>query len=55
VFLSQFVGDGVAWAHVDIAGPAYNAGEPTGYLPKGGTGVPVRTLIELVDDIAANG
>jgi leucyl aminopeptidase len=55
VFLSHFVTEGVFWAHLDIAGPAYNAGEPTGYLSKGGTGVPVRTLIELIDDIAAGG
>lgn len=55
VFLSEFVADGVAWAHIDIAGPAYHTGEPTGYLSKGGTGVPVRTLIHLIEDIATNG
>jgi leucyl aminopeptidase len=55
VFLSHFVPDDLPWAHLDIAGPAYNAGEPSGYLPKGGTGVPVRTLIELAEDIAAEG
>jgi len=53
VFLSEFVTEGVQWAHIDIAGPAYHSGDPTGYLAKGGTGVPVRTLIELVHDIAA--
>ncbi|MEV4759202.1 leucyl aminopeptidase [Micromonospora sp. NPDC049559] len=55
VFLREFVEDGVDWAHIDIAGPSYHAGEPTGYWTKGGTGVPLRTLLELVDDIAANG
>jgi leucyl aminopeptidase len=55
VFLSEFVADGVPWAHIDIAGPGYHTGEPFGYWTKGGTGVPVRTLIELVEDIAANG
>jgi leucyl aminopeptidase len=55
VFLSHFVPEDLPWAHLDIAGPAYNAGEPTGYLSKGGTGVPVRTLIELADDVARNG
>jgi leucyl aminopeptidase len=55
VFLSHFVPEDLPWAHLDVAGPAYNAGEPTGYLPRGGTGVPVRTLIELAEDIAANG
>jgi leucyl aminopeptidase len=55
VFLREFVADEVAWAHIDIAGPSYHSGEPTGYWTKGGTGVPVRTLLALVDDIAANG
>jgi leucyl aminopeptidase len=54
-FLREFVADGVPWAHIDIAGPSYHSGEPTGYWTKGGTGVPVRTLIALVEDIAANG
>ena len=31
------------------------AGEATGYWTKGGTGVPVRTLLALIDDVAANG
>jgi leucyl aminopeptidase len=53
-FLSEFVGD-VPWAHIDIAGPSYNGGQPWGHVSKGGTGVPVRTLIELVEDIAASG
>jgi len=53
VFLSEFVADGVRWAHIDIAGPAYHSGEPTGYWSKGGTGVPVRTLLALVETIAA--
>ncbi len=54
-FLREFVADGLPWAHIDIAGPAYHSGEPTGYWAKGGTGVPLRTLVELIDDIAANG
>ncbi|WP_238019322.1 leucyl aminopeptidase [Dactylosporangium sp. AC04546] len=52
VFLSEFVTEGVQWAHIDIAGPSYHAGEPFGYWSKGGTGVPVRTLIDLVEEIA---
>ena len=55
VFLSEFVADGVPWVHIDIAGPSYHTEEPYGYVTKGGTGVPVRTLVELIDDIAANG
>ncbi|KAA2264350.1 leucyl aminopeptidase [Solihabitans fulvus] len=55
IFLSEFVPEGVQWAHVDVAGPAYNSGGPWGYTTKGGTGVPVRTLAAVLADIAANG
>ncbi|MEU4222433.1 leucyl aminopeptidase [Actinoplanes sp. NPDC026623] len=55
VFLREFVAEGVEWAHIDIAGPSYHSGEASGYWTKGGTGVPVRTLLTLIDDIAANG
>ncbi|NNH72362.1 leucyl aminopeptidase [Nocardia uniformis] len=53
LFLKEFVPEDVQWAHVDIAGPSYNTGGPFGYTPKGGTGVPVRTLITTLEDIAA--
>jgi leucyl aminopeptidase len=52
VFLREFVPDGLPWAHIDIAGPSYHSGEPTGYLTKGGTGVPVRTLLAVLDQLA---
>ncbi|GAA0540307.1 putative cytosol aminopeptidase [Saccharopolyspora subtropica] len=55
VFLQEFVADGVQWAHLDIAGPAYNNSSPWGYTPKGGTGVPVRTLAAVLADIADRG
>ncbi|MEV1147015.1 leucyl aminopeptidase, partial [Micromonospora sp. NPDC049799] len=55
VFLREFVSEDVAWAHIDIAGPSYHSGEATGYWTKGGTGVPVRTLLQLIDDVVANG
>ncbi len=55
VYLREFVADGVQWAHVDIAGPAYNTSGPWGYTPKGGTGVPTRTMFAVLEDIAANG
>jgi leucyl aminopeptidase len=54
-FLREFMPAGQAWAHIDIAGPSYHSGEPTGHWSTGGTGVPLRTLLELVDDLAANG
>ncbi|MBW3620647.1 MAG: leucyl aminopeptidase [Actinobacteria bacterium] len=46
LFLHHFVGDDVSWAHLDIAGVAWNDGGREGYLPKGATGVPVRMLVE---------
>ena len=52
-YLAEFVADGVKWAHLDIAGPAFNDGKPYGYTTSGGTGVPVRTLLAVLDDIAA--
>jgi leucyl aminopeptidase len=55
LFLRDFVPSDLPWAHIDIAGPAYNTGEPWGYTPRGGTGSPVRTLVTLAEDIAANG
>ena len=55
VFLREFVADGVAWAHIDVAGPAYNTGSPWGYTPKGATGVPTRTMFAVLEDIAQNG
>jgi leucyl aminopeptidase len=54
-FLKEFVPDGLQWAHIDIAGPAFHSGGPYGYTAKGGTGVPVRTLFALLSDIAQNG
>jgi leucyl aminopeptidase len=55
VYLREFVAEGVEWAHVDIAGPAYNTGGPWGYTGKGGTGVPVRTMFAVIEDVAARG
>jgi leucyl aminopeptidase len=52
LFLREFVAEGIPWAHLDIAGPAFNDGEPYGYTPKGGTGAAVRTLITVVEDFA---
>jgi leucyl aminopeptidase len=52
LFLKEFVPDGVRWAHVDIAGPAFHEGEPYGYTPKGGTGAAVRMLVQVAADVA---
>jgi leucyl aminopeptidase len=53
-FLAEFVPEGLPWAHIDIAGPSYNTGSPWGYTPKGGTGVPVRTLLATIEDLIAD-
>ena len=45
-YLHQFVGK-VPWAHLDIAGTAWDFTEKS-YVPKGPSGVGVRTLIELL-------
>ncbi|GAA2962238.1 leucyl aminopeptidase [Streptomyces enissocaesilis] len=53
LFLQEFVGEDIAWAHLDIAGPAFNDGGPFGYTPKGGTGSAIRTLVALAERTAA--
>jgi leucyl aminopeptidase len=45
LFLKEFTG-GLPWAHLDIAGTAW-AEDAKPYLPKGPSGVAVRTLAEL--------
>ncbi|MCP3891877.1 MAG: leucyl aminopeptidase [Desulfobulbaceae bacterium] len=45
-YLQEFVGD-VPWAHLDIAGTAWDFTEKT-YIPKGPSGTGVRTLLNLV-------
>jgi len=52
-FLQEFV-DGHSWAHLDIAGPAFNEKGPHGYVPSGGTGVGVATLVELATELSAS-
>ena len=51
-FLRDFIPAGMKWAHLDIAGPAFNDSGPYGYTPKGGTGAAVRTFIQLAADAA---
>lgn len=47
VFIQEFVKD-AEWAHLDIAGTAWND-EPKPHHSKGPSGVAVRTLLRLVD------
>jgi leucyl aminopeptidase len=47
LFLSEFVPASIAWAHLDIAGPAVSE-EDDGIWSAGATGFGVRTLVELL-------
>jgi leucyl aminopeptidase len=49
LFLKEFIADDLPWLHLDIAGPAYNEGQPHGYTPVGGTGIALRTLVALAE------
>jgi leucyl aminopeptidase len=50
-FLKEFVADGLPWAHLDIAGPAYNSGAAHGYTHKGGVGFGIRTMVAFAEDV----
>ncbi len=52
-FLAEF-SEGTPWVHLDIAATA-RSDKQSGYTPKGATGVPVRTLVQLVQDLAEGG
>jgi len=49
-FLAEFAGD-TPWVHLDIAGTSLSEKERN-YLVKGATGVPVRTLVNVVLSLA---
>jgi leucyl aminopeptidase len=51
-FLARFAGD-VPWAHLDIAGTAWDLGRA--YAPKQGAGFGVRTLVDLARTLAGQG
>lgn len=45
LFLAEFAPEGIPWAHLDIAGPAY-AEKDQPLTPKGGTGFGVRMILQ---------
>src|SRR5439155_12739009 len=53
LFLQEFV-DGVPWAHVDIAGPAFTERDLP-HAPRGGTGFGVRFLLRFLQTLATEG
>lgn len=52
-FLQGFVAPDADWAHLDIAGPAFNEGKAHDYTPVGATGFGVRTLVHLAAALAS--
>ena len=51
-FLREFTA-GLPWAHLDIAGPAWHSGGPSGHQTYGGTGWAVATLVDYARALAA--
>jgi leucyl aminopeptidase len=51
-FLEEFVGE-TPWAHIDIAGTAWDVGRP--YTGESASGIGVRLLVELARGLAAKG
>lgn len=52
LILQEFVADGIPWAHLDIAGPAWSDTDED-EITKGGTGFGVRLLAELAANFSA--
>ena len=52
-FLHEFVDENQSWAHLDIAGPANNAGSAYSVNPPGATAVMLRSLVEMARKLAA--
>jgi len=50
LFLREFVPEKAAWAHLDIAGPAF-WGKSNEYIKRGGTGFGVRTLLNYLEGV----
>lgn len=50
-YLREFV-DGRPWGHLDIAGPSWASGGPSGHITQGGTGFGVSTLVAYVAGLA---
>ena len=50
LFLKEFAPEEARWAHLDIAGPAF-VDSPNEYVPAGGTGFGVRTLLQFIEQL----
>lgn len=49
LFLQEFVGK-TPWVHLDIAGPAFAERPFSSYVPQGGTGFGVRTILKFLEE-----
>ena len=54
LILGEFVADGIPWAHLDIAGPAFADGDDC-EVTRGGTGFGVRLLVDLACSFTPGG
>lgn len=52
LFLKEFVPADASWAHLDIASAANNDNSPYSVNPQGATGVMIRTLVQLAENLA---
>lgn len=52
LYLREFVGPGIPWGHLDIAGPGRSEGEYD-EITKGGTGFAARTLVSWLEERSA--
>ncbi len=50
IFLQEFVSEAIPWAHLDIASTAYTL-DPKRYQPKYATGVGIRLMVELLENL----
>ncbi len=50
-FLKDFIAEGLPWAHLDIAGPAFNPSTPWGYNHKGAVGFGIRTMVTFIENV----
>lgn len=51
LFLEAFVNK-TPWVHMDIAGPAFEEKQTISYMPNGGTGFGVRTMLEFIEQFS---
>lgn len=52
LFLKEFVPKKIPWAHLDIAGPAWEERGEIPYIPKGGTGFGVRSIMRFLSQLS---